>query len=252
MQRTKIKCEKCGKEISKSNYSRHLNVCDGNIDTGYHISHEGLNCIYCGKLCKNKNSLAQHEIKCPKNPNRINVVRENFNSIGRVAWNKGLTAQDDIRVKAQADAQRGKEGTFKDKHHSKETRERMSKERIQFLKDHPEKVPYLLNHSSKLSYPEQYFIELFDKENIPLLHHKQISYYQLDFYNDDLMIDVEVDGEQHYLDSRIVESDKRRTQFLENLGWKVYRIRWSEYQRMTDADKHNIILDIKQLLNMRC
>ena len=28
-------------------------------------------CKYCGKECKNKNSLTQHEIRCKKNPNRI-------------------------------------------------------------------------------------------------------------------------------------------------------------------------------------
>ena len=36
-----------------------------------HVDHDGLNCKYCNKLCKNKNSLAQHECRCPKNPNRV-------------------------------------------------------------------------------------------------------------------------------------------------------------------------------------
>jgi len=31
------------------------------------------NCKYCGKECKNKNSLAQHEIRCKENPNRIKI-----------------------------------------------------------------------------------------------------------------------------------------------------------------------------------
>lgn len=30
-------------------------------------------CKYCGKACKNKNSLAQHEIRCNKNPNKIEL-----------------------------------------------------------------------------------------------------------------------------------------------------------------------------------
>lgn len=30
-------------------------------------------CKYCGKECKNKNSLAQHEIRCKYNPNRITI-----------------------------------------------------------------------------------------------------------------------------------------------------------------------------------
>lgn len=29
-------------------------------------------CKYCGKVCKNKNSLIQHEIRCKENPDRIN------------------------------------------------------------------------------------------------------------------------------------------------------------------------------------
>ena len=33
-------------------------------------------CRYCGKLCKNKNSLAQHEIRCKNNPNKsMGVLR---------------------------------------------------------------------------------------------------------------------------------------------------------------------------------
>lgn len=32
------------------------------------------NCKYCNKICKNKNSLAQHEIRCKSNPYRIKIV----------------------------------------------------------------------------------------------------------------------------------------------------------------------------------
>lgn len=30
-------------------------------------------CKYCNKICKNKNSLAQHEIRCLNNPNHIRL-----------------------------------------------------------------------------------------------------------------------------------------------------------------------------------
>ena len=30
-----------------------------------------MNCVYCDKTCKNTNSLRQHEIRCSKNPNKI-------------------------------------------------------------------------------------------------------------------------------------------------------------------------------------
>lgn len=34
-------------------------------------------CKYCGRKCKNRNSLAQHEIRCKENPNRIKI-KSNF------------------------------------------------------------------------------------------------------------------------------------------------------------------------------
>ena len=45
-------------------------------------------CQYCGKECKNLNSLKQHELRCKQNPNRI---------INK-AWNKGLCKNTDKRV----------------------------------------------------------------------------------------------------------------------------------------------------------
>ena len=95
MKYQKIECEYCKKLISKTQLSRHLlSHKEGYLsktDIQQHVTHEGLNCIYCGKECKNKNSLAQHEIRCKENPNRINTINEGFNSKGRKAWNKGLT-----------------------------------------------------------------------------------------------------------------------------------------------------------------
>ena len=54
-------------------------------------------CKYCGKECKNKNSLAQHEIRCKENPNRIKIVN-NFNYIknhksgtkGKICMSNGI------------------------------------------------------------------------------------------------------------------------------------------------------------------
>lgn len=57
-----------------------------------------VHCKYCGKECKNLNSLKQHECRCKNNPDRINVINKNFNAKGKVAWNKGLTKETDVRV----------------------------------------------------------------------------------------------------------------------------------------------------------
>lgn len=129
------------------------------------------------------------------------------------------------------------------------TRKKLSEIRKKYLEEHPDKVPYLLNHHSKGdSYPEKYFKEVFEIEKIDLKHHLQIGIYQLDFYNLESKIDIEIDGDQHYVDKRIIESDIRRTKFLECKGWKVFRVKWSEYQKLAFEDKKLIIDKIRKLV----
>ena len=62
-------CSICGKLFDVANLRKHEASC-GKVDRQRHVSHEGLNCEFCGKLCKNKNSLAQHELRCKENPER--------------------------------------------------------------------------------------------------------------------------------------------------------------------------------------
>lgn len=82
-------------------------------------------------------------------------------------------------------------------------------------------------------------------EGIEVQRYFRIGLYELDFCVIDKKIDIEIDGDQHYLDKKIVESDKKRNEFLEEKGWEVIRIRWSEYQKMNDVSKRNLIEEIK-------
>ena len=41
-------------------------------------------CKFCGKECKNKNSLAQHERRCKENPNRVESPFVKFNKEGNI------------------------------------------------------------------------------------------------------------------------------------------------------------------------
>ena len=64
-----------------------------------------------------------------------------------------------------------------------------------YYKEHPELVPYKFHHSSKESYPEKYFNELFEKENIKgFKRNYYVDGYYLDFAFINKMIDFEVDG----------------------------------------------------------
>lgn len=204
-------------------------------------------CQYCSKECKNLNSLRQHEMRCAHNPDRKYAVCAGFNNKGKKAWNKGLTKETNQSLKLHGESVsktlKGRAG----RKHSEEEKQKISIARKHYLSEHPDKVPYLLNHSSKESFPETYFKKIFVSENILLNYHYQINKYELDFFNLQQKIDVEIDGEQHYLDKRIMKSDEDRDQYLKNLGWKIYRIRWSEYKKLTLSDKSKIINEIKSL-----
>lgn len=94
-------------------------------------------CQYC-KQEFFKRSLGAHIINCSLNPN-LNKIREN---------------------QKKNNGQRGK-------HWSEEEKKKISEIRKAYLKEHPDKVPYVLNHHRKGdSYPERYFKDAFNNANL--------------------------------------------------------------------------------------
>ena len=102
----------------------------------YKLNHDGLTCQFCGKECKNRNSLCNHERLCKLNPNRQMTKYEKygpitgFNSKGRVAWNNGLTKETDERVKKISESEqayyKNHDGTFLGRSHTAETKNKLS------------------------------------------------------------------------------------------------------------------------------
>lgn len=92
---------------------------------------------------------------------------------------------------------------------------------------------FINKDSNRRSYPEKWFIKnvlekhkLYSKyvikEKFPF--HK----YFLDFAIIDLKVDIEIDGQQHFIDEKSIEHDRKRDEFLLKNDWKVYRITWLE------------------------
>ena len=254
------KCKYCGKEFeNKQKLGGHLSHCKYNpnylnIINKWKLSfqynennsfnkEQKLYCQYCNKECKSLNSLKQHEIRCKINPNKINTTV----GLNHKGENQFTKAKREGRIYIVSEETK-KKISWVGKHHSEESKQKISKSRKKYLDNNPDKIPFKLNHSSKQSYPEKYFEELFIKENIPLKYHKQVDRYELDFYNENLMKYVEIDGEQHYSDY-MIKHDIERTEYLKQKGWEGIRIRWSEYKKMSDNDKENLINQIKEFLN---
>ena len=190
-------------------------------------------CSYCGSERKNANSWKAHERTCPSNINR-----DYKNGMtGKVGSNQ-YTKAEELGIPKPKTSLETKDKIRKasiGRKHSQETKDKISRAILKYLSENPDKVPYKLNHYSKgPSYPERYWKKILDKFEIQYTEQYQIHTYQLDFALVGSKIDIEIDGDQHYLDERIVKSDIRRNEYLENLGWTVIRIKWSDYKKLVD------------------
>lgn len=133
---------------------------------------------------------------------------------------------------------------------SEETKKKISSSMIEFLKDHPDRVPYLLNHYSKgESYPEKYFNCVFTGNSLTFERYLQYNVYNLDFAFVDKLINVEIDGDQHICDKAVIRSNQRRDKYLTEHGWKTIRILWSEYQKLTPDTKKEYINALISIIN---
>lgn len=87
----KTNCPNCGREITKATLKKHYLACINpnsklNLTKDLPIrDRNNLNCTFCKKLCKNLNSLAQHECRCKENPKR-----KDFNKFATYIRNESI------------------------------------------------------------------------------------------------------------------------------------------------------------------
>ena len=106
---------------------------------------------------------------------------------------------------------------------SDEVKKKISDSRIKYLKENPDKVPYKLNHSSKMSYPEKIFYNALVSSKLSGWEYNyQNSIYSYDFAFVKEKIDIEIDGGTHLTD-KVKQIDKRRDEFSRQQGWNVLR-----------------------------
>lgn len=128
--------------------------------------------------------------------------------------------------------------------HSAETREKISQGRTNYLRTNPDKVPYVINHSSNESYPEKIFRNALTASGITgWVSRYRNGIYQYDFAFVDLKIDVEIDGDTH-TQHKVKKIDSRRDNWSKENGWTVVRFTAKEVRE----DVISCINKLKQLL----
>lgn len=208
-------------------------------------------CPHCGKEYA-KNGIGNHIWRKHTEEGQKFDPNKGYQKGSRKAWNKGLTKETDERVRKCGETfhKRFKSGeikSWKNKKHSEETKKKISESRKNFLLNHPEKVPYKLNHSSKQSYPEKFFEKFLIDHNIKYEKEKYACGYWMDFcFNEKYYI--EIDGEQHYL-PKSIEHDKIRTEKLAENGYiLLQRVRWKFFKKLDKISKEEYLKKLENCI----
>jgi hypothetical protein len=113
---------------------------------------------------------------------------------------------------------------------SVESKNKISKGRIKYLKENPDKHPWKNNDKFK-SKPCELLKMKLDKNNIKYISEYEPSnekYYSIDIAFPNKKIGIEINGNQHYeRDGSLKNYYIKRNEFLNNIGWKIYDIHYS-------------------------
>lgn len=230
-------------------------------------------CQFCGKVCKNQNSLRNHECRCKENPNRLDMRKGSRWSMKRLAsfmknranhsraqfvytihicsfcgkqWSTTVAGHYQHERHCEKNPNRVP-GTWKGRHHTEEQRKRIAASQ---RKAHAEGRNSSWIGRRKLSYAEQSWFNILTNElgekTFENNYYVGECHYWLDFAWPEKKIYFEVDGVTHYTEEG-KKHDAIRTERLNELGWRLIgRCNWSEYQKMSFEGKRSFVQDIIQ------
>jgi len=188
-----------------------------------------MNCKYCESEKKNKNSLAQHERRCKKNPERLDMSGPNNGMYGKshkagnqFTKNPNAVTSEETRKKLRTAAQ-GKVA-------SPETRKKISESmKLAHSKGRAWNIG-MSRWKNEPSWPEKFFMSAIENEFTDKNYTREfpVGIYSCDFAWVHKKKCIEIDGEQHQRHAEVIERDKRKDEKLKNEGWEVLRISWKD------------------------
>ena len=207
-------------------------------------------CRFCGSERKNENSLRNHERLCKENPNRQKIEEYTHTEkwLAACKANKGHGTNQFIKARelglpVPEGTMKGKPGTWRGRKHTEEQKRKISETQKKNFRESDAKSIWHTQLQNRKSFAEQYFDTCFP--NLKQNYH--VDRYFLDLANPEKKLYIEIDGEQHYNDQKVVEHDKIRTERLEELGWKcLRRIRWSEYKKLSKEEQESLITELQK------
>lgn len=189
-------------------------------------------CKFCGKECKNNNSLLNHERLCKENPNRqisYFIVLNRKRSEGLIKSENQYTKAKRLNLEKPKVSEAFSK-SWLGKCHTEEQKKKISDS---MKKAHLEGRAHNIGESrwnNKPSYPEQWFMQVIENEfnNKNYIREYYFNKYSLDFAWPDIKKCIEIDGEQHERFEDYKQRDIQKDKLLNEHGWQVLRIKWVE------------------------
>lgn len=191
-------------------------------------------CKFCSKICKNPNSLRNHERLCPNNPDRNYV-----NHFSKEPWNKGKTkaTNDILREKGERLSKRYKlrelVPSWTGRKHTEETKLKISESMKLAQKEGRAHNIGQCRWNCEHSWPEKWLVQVLAnefgfEENKDYFTEFSFGRFSLDFAWPDKKLCIEVDGKQHLTDETQKSRDVAKDALLKEAGWSELRIPWLE------------------------
>lgn len=194
-----------------------------------------MECEFCGKECKNENSLRNHKRFCKSNPNHVESPFVKFNAYKKEhnikVDNQFVKARKNGNEYVVSDETRAKLSLANSRRrHSDKTKEKISRSMKRAHKEGRAHNIGECRHNNEPSYPEKWFMRVIENE-FPIKEYVRefpFHNYSLDFAWPELKICIEIDGEQHQRYAEYKLRDNKKDALLKSEGWKELRIAWKE------------------------
>lgn len=193
------------------------------------------NCKFCDSERKNKNSLVQHQIRCPKNPDKMdssNALKA-MNNCNRTNPKNQYTKAKKLGLPVPKMSDETKKKIAKSKTGLKHTDETKKKLSEWMKKAHEEGRAHNIGSSrwnNEPSYPEQFFMKVIENEfdDKDYVREYGLGIYSLDFAWEHKKKCIEIDGDQHQRFEEYKARDERKNLLIQEEGWDVLRIVWKD------------------------
>lgn len=213
-------CDKCGCMISICNFNKHYEICGTKHklycykDKVKQITENEYECLICGYKTS-KYGILNHIIFNHNDIDKERIKHIMLNRLGKPAWNKGLTAETDIRIKKSVETLKTKihngEIKYKGTPHTEEFKKKARENAIKNNLGGVRKSKKILYNGYYLGSMYEYKLALdLDKNNIKWKVPNKIKYKDSNgktrFYTPDFYLpeyDIYLDPKNDYLINNI-------------------------------------------------